>query len=71
MVMPLERIMCTAKMVVLSLMIAIGLAACGVRGSLEVPPEAKAEQEQAKAAAKADPSYKPPHKDFILDGLLR
>jgi predicted small lipoprotein YifL len=52
---------------------ALGLAGCGVRGSLELPPEAKPE-----ATAKADSGQgKPegatpkPHKDFILDGLLR
>jgi predicted small lipoprotein YifL len=54
-----------------SLLLAVALSACGVRGSLDPPPEARAEQEKAKAAAKADPSYKPAHKDFILDGLLR
>jgi len=69
--MPLDRAICRAKIVLASLLIALGMAACGVRGSLDLPPEAKAEQEKAKAVAKSDPSYKPAHKDFILDGLLR
>jgi predicted small lipoprotein YifL len=53
--------------------VALGLGGCGVRGSLETPPEAKAD-----ATARADSGQgKPegatpkPHKDFILDGLLR
>lgn len=69
--MPLYRAMPSAKIVLASLLLAVGLAACGVRGSLDLPPEAKAEQEKAKATAKADPSYKAPHKEFVLDGLLR
>ena len=53
--------------------VALGLGACGVRGSLEAPPEPKAD-----VTAKADSGQgKPvgatpkPHKDFFLDGLLR
>jgi predicted small lipoprotein YifL len=53
--------------------VALGLGGCGVRGSLDIPPEAK-----ATATAKADSGQgKPvgatpkPHKEFILDGLLR
>jgi predicted small lipoprotein YifL len=53
--------------------VAMGVAGCGVRGSLEAPPEAKAD-----VTAKADSGQgKPegatpkPHKDFILDGILR
>ena len=42
------------------------LAGCGVRGSLEAPPGAKAEAEAAPVKA-GEP---PPHKPFILDGLL-
>ena len=69
--MPFDRAMCRAKIALASLLIALGLTACGVRGSLDLPPEAKAEQEKTKAVAKSDTSYKPAHKDFILDGLLR
>jgi predicted small lipoprotein YifL len=53
--------------------VALSLGACGVRGSLETPPEAKTD-----ATARADSGQgKPvgatpkPHKEFILDGLLR
>jgi predicted small lipoprotein YifL len=53
--------------------VGLGLAGCGVRGSLEMPPDAKPD-----ATAKADSGQgKPegatskPHKEFILDGLLR
>jgi predicted small lipoprotein YifL len=61
------------KLSVVLAAVALGLGACGVRGSLEAPPEAKAD-----VTAKADSGQgKPlgaapkPHKDFILDGLLR
>jgi predicted small lipoprotein YifL len=51
------------------------LGACGIKGPLEAPPEAKA-TEQATAGAesgqgKAEGSTAKPHKPFILDGLLR
>ncbi len=46
----------------------IALAGCGVRGSLELPPEAKAQQAEA---SKPGPDGKPEHKPFILDRLLR
>ena len=45
--------------------IALGLTACGVKGTLEAPPEAK----QAEPAPDAD--GKKPHKPFVLDGLIR
>lgn len=51
---------------------AAGVSGCGVRGPLEAPPEAKVEG----TAPATDPGQgsvvKPkPHKEFILDGLLR
>ena len=54
---------------------AAGLGACGVRGALQPPPEAKADG-QAKSADSADAgentAAKPkPHENFILDPLLR
>lgn len=52
---------------------ALAVAGCGVRGSLEAPPNP-----QADSAAQADSGQgKPegaapkPHRDFVLDGLLR
>jgi predicted small lipoprotein YifL len=53
--------------------VAIGLGGCGVRGSLETPTEAKADV-TAKADSgqgKPEGATSKPHKDFILDGLLR
>ncbi len=51
------------------------LVGCGVRGSLEVPPEAKAEQAQTAQAesgqGKPAGAAPKPHKPFPLDGLLR
>ena len=56
-------------------LLAIGLAGCGVRGSLELPPEAKAEQSQTAQAesgqGKPAGAAPKPHKPFLLDGLLR
>jgi len=52
----------------------MALAGCGVRGSLELPPEAKAQQNTATADSgqgKAAGEAAKPHKPFILDGLLR
>lgn len=56
------------------LAVALTVAACGVRGSLELPPEAKAQQNTATAESgqgKAAGEAAKPHKPFILDGLLR
>ena len=55
--------------------LALSLAGCGVRGSLELPPEAKAEQTQTAQAesgqGKPAGAAPKPHKPFLLDGLLR
>ena len=55
--------------------LALGLAGCGVRGPLELSPEAKAEQAQTAQAesgqGKPAGAATKPHKSFILDGLLR
>ena len=54
---------------VLALLIATLLVSgCGVRGSLDPPPEAKAERAAEKQAAG---TAKPKHKPFILDSILR
>jgi predicted small lipoprotein YifL len=55
--------------------VALLVGACGTRGPLDPPVEAKAEG-QAKSAEAADAgsnsAAKPkPHEPFILDGLLR
>ena len=55
--------------------LAVSLAGCGVRGSLEAPAEAKAEGKASSAeAADAGPNSAAapkPHRGFILDGLVR
>lgn len=52
-----------------------GLAGCGMRGSLDAPPEAKATgtATSAEAGAAGSNSAAPPkpHRGFVLDGLLR
>lgn len=55
---------------------ALAVSACGIRGPLELPPEAKAkaEADAAKAGAKdaTAPSKAPAgHRPFILDGLIQ
>ena len=51
------------------------VAGCGVRGTLEYPPEAKAAQQTNASAAsgqgKAAGAAPKPHKGFILDKLLQ
>jgi predicted small lipoprotein YifL len=53
----------------------LGLGACGVRGSLDPPPSAKASgtAKSAEAAGTQPESAAPPkpHDGFILDPLLR
>jgi predicted small lipoprotein YifL len=53
----------------------LGLGACGVRGSLDPPPSAKAAgtAKSAEAAGTQPESAAPPkpHDGFILDPLLR
>lgn len=67
----LSQIQIAATLLIASLV----LAGCGVRGPLEPPPSAKAEN---AASASADSGQgKPagaaakPHKPFILDGAIR
>lgn len=59
-----------------ALLVALALAGCGVRGSLEAPAEAKAAGTATSSEA-ADPGESSAstkttgHKPFILDGLIR
>ncbi len=59
----------------LCLGLGMGLGACGVRGSLDPPPHAKAAgtAKSAEASGTQPGSAAPPkkHEDFILDPLLR
>ena len=55
--------------------LSLGLGACGVRGSLDPPPDAKANgtAKSAESAGTQPNSAAPPkpHEGFILDPLLR
>lgn len=53
--------------------LALTLAGCGVKGSLETPSEAKADAtaEAQSGQGKPEGAAPKPHKGFILDGLLR
>ncbi|MEQ1652705.1 MAG: lipoprotein [Hyphomicrobium sp.] len=57
------------------LLVALLVSACGVRGPLEPPAQAKAEGEAKSAEAGSageNSAAKPkPHEPFVLDGLLR
>ncbi|HUS95166.1 MAG TPA: lipoprotein [Hyphomicrobiaceae bacterium] len=63
-------------MVIITVLLSVAalLAGCGVRGSLELPPDAAAQQQTADAKSgqgKPAGAAPKPHKGFILDGLLR
>lgn len=54
--------------------LALVLAGCGVRGPLETPgatKDASGTKAAATKTAPGEPAPKPPHRDFILDGLIR
>ncbi|MDX2308914.1 MAG: lipoprotein [Hyphomicrobium sp.] len=53
--------------------IAALLGACGVKGGLDAPPEAKADNtaKAESAQGKAEGATGKPHQGFILDGILR
>jgi predicted small lipoprotein YifL len=63
------------KPLVVLALVAPLLAACGVRGSLDAPAEAKAAgtavSPSAADAGSTSAAAPKPHKEFILDGLLR
>ena len=72
------RVTVTPKATIAALVAAglcLGLGACGVRGSLDPPPSAKASgtAKSAEAAGTQPESAAPPkpHDGFILDPLLR
>ena len=60
-------------MVGLAAIAVLALGGCGVRGSLETPPEAKADTtaEASSGQGKPEGAAPKPHKGFILDGLIR
>ena len=57
----------------LILAMALAVAGCGVRGSLEAPPEAKADTTAQADSGQGKPegAAPKPHRGFVLDGLLR
>lgn len=60
--------------VLATLILAIGamaLSGCGVRGSLETPPAAKAATDTGNATPGSTPAEQKPHKPFVLDPILR
>ena len=56
--------------IVLSLL-AASLAGCGVRGALDGPTAKTKATTLTEPAKVGEPAPKPPHKDFLLDGLIR
>lgn len=52
----------------LSALVALSLAGCGVRGSLETPPQ---QQSETGGATPGKPGGPVPHKPSILDPLIR
>ena len=61
------------KIVGFALILAVGLAGCGVRGSLDKPESARdqATADATSGQGKPEGEAPKPHKDFFLDGLLR
>ena len=53
--------------------VAVAVAGCGVRGSLETPPSAKADKHADANSGQGKPEggTGKPHRGFVLDGLLR
>lgn len=53
--------------------LAVLLSGCGIRGSLENPQKAESKQTATadSGQGKKEGEAPKPHKDFILDGLLR
>lgn len=53
-------------------LLAVSLAGCGVRGALDGPSgKSRAGTTLTTPAKVGEPAEKPPHKDFLLDGLIR
>ena len=62
-----------AKILGLALILAMSLAGCGVRGSLETPQAAQNDGTADANSGQGKPEGEAPkaHKPFVLDGLLR
>ena len=60
------------RVTLIAVTLAVALAGCGVRGPLEAPRSAASDQAQADSGqGKKEGEAPKPHRDFILDGLLR
>ena len=69
-----QRLVLHGRTCAIAIAIGLMLSACGTRGALELPAEAKASQTTATAESgqgKAEGQASKPHKSFILDGLIR
>lgn len=57
------------------LVTALALSACGIRGALEPPPESQRSSDTSASATsgqgKPEDTAPKPHKDFVLDRLIR
>lgn len=62
-----------AKISLATLLAALLVAGCGVKGSLEPPPGAKSDVAATASSGqgKKEGEAPKPHRDFLLDGLLR
>ena len=63
----------TARRLAAVALLCAALGACGIKGGLDAPPEAKADNTATAESGqgKAEGAAAKPHKPFILDGLLR
>ncbi len=61
-----------AGVAIVTSVLALSLAGCGVRGALDGPSAKSKSGGVLTAPAKVgEPVEKPKHKDFLLDGLIR
>ena len=66
-----RRMSSFAKKFGLALILAVSLAGCGVRGSLETPQAAKNDADANSGQGKSEADAPKKHEGFVLDGLLR
>ena len=61
------------QILALTCLLSLAFAACGVRGSLDAPPEGAIDNIDPPVARDADgnPSAGKHHDSFVLDGLIR
>lgn len=59
------------KITALLALIAFGAAGCGVRGSLDPPPEGAIDNVERTGSGGTGPDGEKHHDSFVLDGLIR